>query len=63
MANDMNRRGFLKYAAASALGMGALGVMTGCSSKETASSSAPALPVLCTLPAPTPLPPRVTAAM
>lgn len=40
MANDMNRRGFLKYAAASALGMGALGVMTGCSSKETASSSA-----------------------
>ena len=35
MANDMNRRGFLKYAAASALGMGALGVMTGCSSKET----------------------------
>ena len=40
MEKDMNRRGFLKYAAASALGMGALGVMTGCSSKETASSSA-----------------------
>ena len=53
MANDMNRRGFLKYAAASALGMGALGVIL----------LPPALPVLCTLPAPTPLPPRVTAAM
>ena len=39
MEKDMNRRGFLKYAAASALGMGALGVMTGCSS-ETASSAA-----------------------
>ena len=29
MENDMNRRGFLKYEDASAIGMGALGVMNG----------------------------------
>lgn len=63
MANDMNRRGFLKYAAASALGMGALGVMTAAAARRPHLLLPPALPVLCTLPAPTPLPPRVTAAM